>query len=334
MNTGWAWLIVDLLGPLIIVVAVLAFLIRRRRFGRTTPVEDAPEGEPYSIYTTARDLELRASELGRRLPDASPDWEHGWYSRDHAMWLESISRFEALLEEQDEREWREAREKIAAIATDMPSSEAIVSILIDQSGSMKGSRMAWATIFAKRLTEILSALDIKSEVLGFSTAGWHGGFAYLDWKRAGKPARPGRLCALLHVVYKAADGPFLSDESCKAMMDPALLRENVDGEALLWAAGRLAERPEPRKHLLVISDGAPVDDATLMHNGPSFLWRHLSVVLGDIRACEKISLGGLGISHKVSDLYPASYVVEGPGDLPTASGSLLPAMLVAGFRQR
>lgn len=306
--------------------------IALRRRGRRRDddcVPDGPADEPYRVYTRTYDVELAVSDVASSLPEISPDWDHGWYSDDHAMWLASIQGLKRVLEAQDESAWRTTEEKIAAALGDAPADDVVATILIDQSGSMKGLRMAWAATFAKRVTDMLSALGVRSEILGFSTAGWHGGYAYADWKNNKRPPRPGRLCALLHVIYKAADDAVLSEEACRAMMEPALLRENVDGEALEWAAARLTERPEPRKLLLVVSDGAPVDDATLMHNGPSYLWRHLEVVLEGLRSNRSLTLGGLGINHRVTALYPASAMIEGPADLPVAAGELLPAMIAA-----
>src|SRR5262249_42756702 len=110
---------------------------------------------------------------------------------------------------------------------------------------------------------------------------------------------------------------------------PALLRENVDGEALLWAQSRLAARDEPNLLLLVVSDGAPVDDSTLLENGPSYLYRHMEAVLAELSENPRLTLGGLGIGHDVSAFYSMSAAIHGPGDLPTAMTNLLPAMIGA-----
>ena len=202
-------------------------------------------------------------------------------------------------------------------------------MLIDQSGSMKGARIAWAAVLATRIVALLAELGARSEVLGFSTAGWHGGYAGRQWKEEGRPSRPGRLCALMHVVYKSADDEALDEEARNVMLNPALLRENIDGEAILRARDRLAARPEPHKLLILVSDGAPVDDVTLMHNGPSFLYRHAKAVVGEIEARGSPVLGAIGIGHRVDAWYPIAELIESPADLAPASISLLERLFTA-----
>lgn len=298
-----------------------------RRWTQAIEVADGPEDEPYRVYTFAYDVEVLAQELRASLPRISPDSLNGWYQQDHALWLACIPRLEALIAEQDEAAWNAARERISAAAQGLRESGLIVSLLVDHSGSMKGARIAWAALLAAKLTPLLSDLAIRSEVLGFTTAGWRGGYARQAWIDGGKPPRPGRLCALLHVIHKAADEDSLSEEARNAMLDPALLRENVDGEAILWARSRLAARPERHKLLIVVSDGAPVDDSTLACNGPSYLFRHLQTVLGRFADEESIILGGLGFGHSVEAFYLHSRRIDGPDELPDAIGGVLESML-------
>jgi len=331
VNFGLTGLAAELARLLLFVGLIVGavYALRKRRAFTREPVADGPEDEPYRIHTTAYDLELNAAAVRTDLPKASPDAEKGWYQRDHALWLPCIPRVEGLLAEQDGPAWDEALARVESVAGGLPARNLAVSLLIDQSGSMKGARIAWAAALATRVVPLLSAIGARSEILGFTTAGWRGGHAYTDWKNSGRPPRPGRLCALMHVVYKTADEQALAEEARNIMLDPALLRENVDGEAILWARARLAARPEPLKLLIVISDGAPVDDATLMHNGPSYLWRHLMNVLGELASDPSLTLGGLGIGHSVEKWYANAAMIEGPEDLPAAAGELLEKMIAA-----
>jgi cobaltochelatase CobT len=300
---------------------------RERRRPRVAIVSDGPDDEPYRIFTRDYDLELAAAEVSARLPVASPDGARGSYQRDHALWPACITNLEALLAEQDEAGWGEALAAARAAAAGLPDGALTVTLLIDQSGSMKGVRIARAAMLATRLTALLGAIGVSSEVLGFTTAGWRGGHALAAWVDAGRPPRPGRLCALMHVVYKTPDEAALSEAARNLMLDPALLRENIDGEAVLWAWSRLQVRPEPHKLLIVVSDGAPVDDATLTYNAPSILWRHLTGVLAALAAEPSLTLGGIGLDHWVERLYPLSERIGDPDDLPGAAGRLLAAMI-------
>lgn len=309
--------------------------VRRRGHSPAEPVADGPADEPYRVYTRAYDLELTAGDVQVALPRASPDSSRGWYHTDHALWPACIPRVAALLAEQEAGGlWRGATlaARGAMAQAGVSGSDIVLSLLIDQSGSMKGVRIAWAAMLATQLSRLSAELGIKLEILGFSTAGWHGGHARAAWIDAGRPPRPGRLCALMHVIYKAADDPVLDEDARNVMLDPALLRENVDGEALLWAQSRLASRPERLRLLVVVSDGAPVDDSTLLHNGPSYLYRHVKAVLTALAGEENLVLGGLGIEHDVAAFYPISQSVRGPGDLAGAMTQLLPEMIAAGAR--
>jgi cobaltochelatase CobT len=202
----------------------------------------------------------------------------------------------------------------------------VIALLIDQSGSMKGSPIAFAGVAATLLADLVDRLGARTEILGFSTAGWRGGNARARWLENGRPARPGRLCALMHVIYKSADESTLGAEARRVMVHPDLLRENVDGEALLWARDRLIARPERHKLLIVVSDGAPVDDSTLQANGPSILHRHIMKVVHDVEA-EGLIVGGVGINHRVEAYYFRSVAVTELGQLPDAMVRVLEQML-------
>jgi len=173
---------------------------------------------------------------------------------------------------------------------------------------------------------VLGEAGAKVEILGFSTAGWHGGFSYQAWQQAGRPKRPGRLCALRHVIYKSADEA-LTEIGRRTLVHPDLLRENVDGEAMLWAAGRLETRPEPIRLLIMVSDGAPVDDATLLHNGPDYLRRHLSACIDALQRGDDLLLGAVGVRYRVEEFYALSTAGVELSALPTAFLDLLEKMI-------
>jgi cobaltochelatase CobT len=297
------------------------------RHGRATPVADGPPDEPYRIYTGAFDVELHAAEVIDALPDASLDRARGHVERDPAIWAGLAARTDALVNA-DGRHVAAFLPGLRDAAAGLDPDEVVVALLIDQSGSMKGAPIVHAAAAADLFTRLLAGLGIRSEVLGFSTAGWRGGYPYQDWKRNGQPKRPGRLCALMHVIYKSAEEPALTPAARKAIVHPDLLRENVDGEALLWAQRRLALLPARHKLLLMLSDGAPVDDATLQHNGPSTLRRHLIKVVHEALA-GGLTLGAVGISHRIVTFYPISETIIELAQLPDATVRVLERMLAA-----
>ena len=176
-------------------------------------------------------------------------------------------------------------------------------------------------------TAMLEGCGAKVEVLGFTTAGWRGGRARELWHSSGRPEFPGRLCALLHIIYKAADEPLHDGIGWDAMLNGGALYENVDGEALEWAASRLLKQPESDRLLIVLSDGAPVDDSTLDANGGSILHRHVLEVTDRLTSTAELRLGGVGVGHDVSAYYTASKAVGELNELPTALASLLAELL-------
>jgi cobaltochelatase CobT len=182
--------------------------------------------------------------------------------------------------------------------------DTVVSLLLDNSGSMRGRPIMVAAVCADILARTLERCGVKTEVLGFTTRAWKGGQARDEWVKAGKPPQPGRLNDLRHIVYKAADAPWRrARKNLGLMMREGLLKENIDGEALLWAHQRLIGRPEARKILLVISDGAPVDDSTLSVNSGHYLERHLRQVIADIEISSPVELIAIGIGHDVARYY-------------------------------
>ncbi|MEO5868045.1 MAG: cobaltochelatase subunit CobT [Sphingomonas sp.] len=188
--------------------------------------------------------------------------------------------------------------------------DTVVTLLIDNSGSMRGRPISIAAISADILARTLERCGVKTEILGFTTRAWKGGQARETWLAAGRPPQPGRLNDVRHIVYKRADEPWRrAKANLGLMMREGLLKENIDGEALLWAHSRLLARPEERKILMVISDGAPVDDSTLSVNSGSYLERHLRQVIGWIEGRSPVELTAIGIGHDVTRYYARAVTI-------------------------
>jgi cobaltochelatase CobT len=182
--------------------------------------------------------------------------------------------------------------------------DTVVSLLIDNSGSMRGRPIMVAAVCADILARTLERCGVKVEILGFTTRAWKGGQSREEWLKAGKPAAPGRLNDLRHIIYKSADAPWRrARRNLGLMMREGLLKENIDGEALIWAHHRLIARSEQRRILMVISDGAPVDDSTLSVNSGHYLERHLRGVITEIETHSPVELIAIGIGHDVRRYY-------------------------------
>ncbi|HNJ47168.1 MAG TPA: cobaltochelatase subunit CobT [Novosphingobium sp.] len=190
------------------------------------------------------------------------------------------------------------------IERDVEFKDTIVTLLIDNSGSMRGRPISIAAISADVLARTLERCGVKTEILGFTTRAWKGGQSREAWLAGGKPANPGRLNDLRHIVYKKADEPYRhARKHLGLMMREGLLKENIDGEALLWAHARMLARPEDRRILMVISDGAPVDDSTLSVNNAGYLEQHLRKVIDWIEKQSPVQLVAIGIGHDVTRYY-------------------------------
>jgi cobaltochelatase CobT len=182
--------------------------------------------------------------------------------------------------------------------------DTVVSLLIDNSGSMRGRPITVAATCADILARTLERCGVKVEILGFTTRAWKGGQSREAWLQGGKPANPGRLNDLRHIVYKSADAPWRrARKNLGLMMREGLLKENIDGEALDWAHKRLLARPEQRRIMMVISDGAPVDDSTLSVNPGNYLERHLRHIIEEIETRSPVELIAIGIGHDVTRYY-------------------------------
>jgi cobaltochelatase CobT len=205
--------------------------------------------------------------------------------------------------------------------------DTVVTLLLDNSGSMRGRPITVAATCADILARTLERCGVKVEILGFTTKAWKGGQAREKWLRANKPGAPGRLNDLRHIVYKAADAPWRrSRRNLGLMMREGLLKENIDGEALIWAHSRLIGRQEQRRILMMISDGAPVDDSTLSVNPGNYLERHLRHVIEDIEAHSPVELLAIGIGHDVTRYYKRAVTIVDAEELAGAMTEQLAAL--------
>jgi len=196
------------------------------------------------------------------------------------------------------------------IERDVEFKDTVVTLLIDNSGSMRGRPISIAAISADVMARTLERCGVKVEILGFTTRAWKGGQSREAWLAEGKPANPGRLNDLRHIVYKQADEPWRrARRNLGLMMREGLLKENIDGEALLWAHSRLLARPEDRRILMVISDGAPVDDSTLSVNKAGYREIHLRKVIDWIERLSPVQLVAIGIGHDVTRYYKKAVTI-------------------------
>lgn len=287
---------------------------------------------PYSVFSTAHDLVLHATELADgatlRKERAILEQRRAEFRKDLARLVTQLQR--RLLARQT-RNWSFDLDdglidasRLDRIVVDPGFASAykqeegsefrdtVVSILIDNSGSMRGKPIEIACVASDMISTALERCGISCEVLGFTTQAWKGGKSAKDWVRAGRPENPGRLNDTLHIVYKSADEPVRRTRlALCAMLDSALLKENIDGEALLWASRRLLMRHECRKVLIVISDGAPVDQTTLEENkDKALLDRHLRDVIAEIESSGSIELAAIGVKHDVHKYYANSAQID------------------------
>jgi cobaltochelatase CobT len=286
------------------------------------------ESLDYRAYTKAFDRVVAADALDSVLgyltatQAAALDEAWGLFQNGLTGWKTKV-HLEAL----------DAAQQLRRSTTDDERADTVISILIDQSGSMRGQTMLLAAAAADIAQDFLRHIGCKVEVLGFTTTSWRGGRPRKRWHWRLKPRRPGRLCELLHIIYRSADDERASTASWnfRAMLRPDLPKENVDGEALEWAADRLKSRPERKKILVVLSDGAPVDDATLTANGQNYLERHLRAVISSLMSAGEIELGAIGIGFEVSRYYANSSVVQTAEDLGKELITFLAGMLSHGI---
>ena len=202
------------------------------------------------------------------------------------------------------------------IEKDIEFRDTVVSILVDSSGSMRGRSMTVAAICADIISTTLERCNVKTEVLGFTTKQWKGGESRKRWVEEGKPENPGRLNDVRHIIFKSADNSWRrGQKNFGLMLREGLLKENIDGEALIWAHDRLIRRPEQRRILMVISDGAPVDDSTLSTNPNNYLDIHIRQVIHSIETQSPVNLIAIGIGHDVTRYYQKAVTIHRAEDL-------------------
>jgi cobaltochelatase CobT len=221
------------------------------------------------------------------------------------------------------------------VEKDTEFRDTCVTLLLDNSGSMRGRPISIAAICADVLARTLERCDVKVEILGFTTRAWKGGLSREKWLAEGRPAQPGRLNDLRHIIYKSADAPWRrTRENLGLMMKEGLLKENIDGEALEWAHGRMLKRPEARKILMVISDGAPVDDSTLSVNAANYLEKHLRDVIAMVEKRKAVELIAIGIGHDVTRYYQRAVTITDVEQLAGAMTEQLASLFDTDPRKR
>ncbi|MDO5605578.1 MAG: cobaltochelatase subunit CobT [Paracoccus sp. (in: a-proteobacteria)] len=317
------------------------------------PVSEA--SADYRVFTQEYDEEIRAEDLAeaaelerlRAYLDKQLDPLRGAVSR-------LANKLQRRLQAQQNRSWEFDKEegvldagrlaRVVAnpttplsfkIEKDTEFRDTVVTLLIDNSGSMRGRPISIAAICADVLARTLERCSVKVEILGFTTRAWKGGQSREKWLKDNRPALPGRLNDLRHIIYKPADAPWRRVRpNLGLMMKEGLLKENIDGEALEWAHRRLTRRSEARKILMVISDGAPVDDSTLSVNPANYLERHLRDVIAMVERRRQVELLAIGIGHDVTRYYDRAVTITDAEQLGGAMTEQLAALFDSDPRKR
>ena len=295
------------------------------------PPPAASEADPnYRVFDPAHDEEIRAEDLAE---PAELERLRAYLDQQLEPLKGAVSRLanklQRRLQAQQNRAWEFDLEegtldagrlaRVVANPTtplsfkvekDTEFRDTVVTLLLDNSGSMRGRPISIAAICADVLARTLERVDVKVEILGFTTRAWKGGQAREKWLAEGRPQGPGRLNDLRHIIYKGADAPMRrTRDNLGLMMKEGLLKENIDGEALEWAHRRVCARPEARKILMVISDGAPVDDSTLSVNPANYLEKHLRDVIALVEKRRQVELLAIGIGHDVTRYYDRAVTI-------------------------
>ncbi|MCQ1853555.1 cobaltochelatase subunit CobT [Neorhizobium galegae] len=320
-----------------------------------SPFDDFNEKVDYKIFTQEFDEEITAEEL---CDEAELDRLRAFLDKQLAHLQGAVGRLANRLQRrlmaQQNRSWDFDLEegyldpaRLVRLIIDpmQPLSfkkerdtqfrDTVVTLVIDNSGSMRGRPITVAATCADILARTLERCGVKVEILGFTTKAWKGGQAREKWLASGKPPTPGRLNDLRHIVYKSADAPWRrSRRNLGLMMREGLLKENIDGEALMWAHNRLIARREQRKILMMISDGAPVDDSTLSVNPGNYLERHLRAVIEQIETRSPVELLAIGIGHDVTRYYRKAVTIVDADELAGAMTEQLAELFAENGRQQ
>ncbi|NBZ87711.1 cobaltochelatase subunit CobT [Stagnihabitans tardus] len=325
------------------------------------PMEPPPpaphsDADPnYAVYTTDFDEEIRAEELAE---PAELERLRAYLDQQLEPLKGAVSRLanklQRRLQAQQNRSWLFDLEegvldagrlaRVVANPTtplsfkwekDTEFRDTCVTLLLDNSGSMRGRPISIAAICADVLARTLERCNVKVEILGFTTRAWKGGQSRERWLASGRPSGPGRLNDLRHIIYKSADAPWRRVRpNLGLMMKEGLLKENIDGEALEWAHRRMMARPEQRKILMVISDGAPVDDSTLSVNAANFLEKHLRDVIAMVEKRRAVELIAIGIGHDVTRYYQRAVTITDAEQLAGAMTEQLAGLFEVDAKKR
>jgi cobaltochelatase CobT len=325
------------------------------------PLEPPPpapysEADPnYTVYATEFDEEIKAEDLAE---PAELERLRAYLDQQLEPLKGAVSRLanklQRRLQAQQNRSWEFDLEegtldagrlaRVVANPTtplsfkrekDTEFRDTCVTLLLDNSGSMRGRPISIAAICADVLARTLERCQVKVEILGFTTRAWKGGQSREKWLANGRPQQPGRLNDLRHIIYKGADSPWRrARNNLGLMMKEGLLKENIDGEALEWAHRRLTGRREARKILMVISDGAPVDDSTLSVNPASCLEKHLRDVISMVEKRRQVELIAIGIGHDVTRYYNRAVTITDVEQLAGAMTEQLAGLFESDPRKR
>lgn len=323
---------------------------------------DPPQPAPYSdadpdykVFSTAHDEEISAADLAE---PAELERLRAYLDQQLEPLKGAVSRLanklQRRLQAKQNRSWEFDREEgildagrlarvVASPTTplsfkvekDTEFRDTVVTLLLDNSGSMRGRPISIAAICADVMARTLERCDVKVEILGFTTKAWKGGQSREEWLKAGREPAPGRLNDLRHIIYKSADAPWRRTRpNLGLMMKEGLLKENIDGEALEWAYRRMMARGEQRKVLMVISDGAPVDDSTLSVNPANYLEKHLRDVIAMIEKRKGVELAAIGIGHDVTRYYQRAVTITDVEQLAGAMTEQLASLFDSDPRKR
>jgi cobaltochelatase CobT len=307
-----------------------------------------PGASGYRAFTTAHDRVVTAASLASRQELATLRARlEAEFGSIRSIVARLAKRLLRVLMARQLREWRFDLDegvidgsRLAALVasggrarpfkqeSDSPFPGTVVSLLIDHSGSMRGRPMLIAALTVEVFAQVLERCGVKCEVLGFTTRDWNGGEPAREWAASGYPEHPGRLNALEHIIIKSADVPWRRARAGLGLfLHDEMLKENIDGEAVAWAHSRLLARVEPRRILVVISDGTPMDEATLAANGHEYLESHLQSVVEDIERRSRVQLAAIGIGHDVSLIYDNATTIASIEQLGPALSHTLTALL-------